>query len=301
MLTSVVLKGEFGAPTFTLKREGASPSDRYILKGIDGLGPPDLTPRIGNQFYDGGHYQGRRSEPRNLVMRIGLRPNYALNETVDQLRDALYASLVEGSDGDIWTMESQGLITVEAHDSVKSPRVVTGIIDKFETAYFSNEPDVQISILCPDPYWRDPDLQVLPLSGYIANIDYTGTKSVGFFTTILLNGEASSVRFTFDFDYTFRVTDSTTPFQAGDRIYIKSSLPSSFDQSEQGLESSPGPYVLKQPAASGQLFNIMDRVTRTSVWPKLKPGDNTIQITYEEDPPNYTFEKISYYITDCGV
>ena len=61
---------------------GLTPKDSLLLRKVTGLNPPDVNLFIGDYSRDGGTYQGRRVESRNVVLTIDLNPNPALGDTV---------------------------------------------------------------------------------------------------------------------------------------------------------------------------------------------------------------------------
>lgn len=139
--------------SFDLPIWGALPSDRYILKAADGLGPPEVDVSIATTLQQGGVYQGRRPQGREAVIRIGLNPDYAAGKTAAQLRSDLYALLTPRGDESIQIQMVDGNTVVAKTDCY---------IKKFETVPFSKETEVQITFGCPDPYLEAPDLLTLP-------------------------------------------------------------------------------------------------------------------------------------------
>jgi hypothetical protein len=299
MITSIVLSSaDSDMDDVELKVKSASSTDKYILKGVDGLGPPDINARTGSQYYDGVIYKGRRSELRNVVIRIGLKPNYALGESVSQLRDDLYAQILEGENGEITdNFDNEGLFTITVNDSIKGARILRGAVEKFEVALFSNEPEVQLSILCPYPYLIAPNLVTVTVNGLSSNINYLGTKRVGFLTEILVTGTTPNI--TLQEDPSFSITDDVEPFLAGDKVYIKSSLPTIFENVNFDIVNRPGPFAMKLPAGSPTFIDLMDAVDLGSIWPKFNRGMNTVEIPTPS--PSYQISKIYYYVTDWGV
>ena len=65
-----------GDETVDLPITQVSPSDKFILKDISGLGPPDVLVNIGTTTYPQGVYQGSKPQPRQMIATIGLNPDY---------------------------------------------------------------------------------------------------------------------------------------------------------------------------------------------------------------------------------
>ena len=66
------------------------PSQGFIVRNIEGLGPVKAT-LVSTSFanMDGGQYHSSRREPRNIVLTLGLEPDYAMMSVAD-LRKQLY-------------------------------------------------------------------------------------------------------------------------------------------------------------------------------------------------------------------
>lgn len=82
---------------------GAAASDRFILKGVDGLGPPDVDVAISNGFY-----QGRKARDREIEIKIGLNPDYTVGERPANLRNEIYSMLTPSADEDYVIVTLQG-------------------------------------------------------------------------------------------------------------------------------------------------------------------------------------------------
>src|SRR4051794_8917947 len=72
-------------------------TDKYLLKSVDGLGPPEVDVSIAPTLNGPGVYKGRRPQSRQIVALIGLNPDYNDGETASDLRSALYGMLTPGA------------------------------------------------------------------------------------------------------------------------------------------------------------------------------------------------------------
>lgn len=163
-------------------------SGGYIVEEIEGLDPVKTTVSTSSfATLDGTQYQASRREARNIVMKLGYEPNYAIGESVQTLRSRLYGFLMPKSFVKLRFYISTGL-TVD----------IDGMVESFETSLFSKEPQVSISIICFDSDFYDPtpitvDLTATPPgSGITETINYAGTIETGvlvsFKTNRALNG-----------------------------------------------------------------------------------------------------------------
>lgn len=146
MLTQVVAERRRQFPTavedsFTF--DFVTPGE-YLVKDIDGLGQPKSNVGIFNVTNDpGGVFLGSKSEPRNIILTIELKPQFGSGSTISSLRQDLKKVFMPGqavylalTDSEIGIVEIDG--AVESHDPV----------------IFSDSPEVRISIVCPYPYYR---------------------------------------------------------------------------------------------------------------------------------------------------
>lgn len=127
-------------PMLAIPLDGSS---GYVVKNIDGLGPVKATivtiPYVG---MDGGAYQTANVDMRNIVIKLGYNPSYVSSDPFGDLRRGLYPYLSPK----MW---------VEMHFISTSMEEVSivGYVESLEPSMFTAEPEVTISILCPDPYF----------------------------------------------------------------------------------------------------------------------------------------------------
>lgn len=236
---------------------GANPRDSLILKKITGLGPSDVDLFVGDYSRDGGTYNGRRVTKRNPVLYIKLNPNFANGETMDGWRDILYKAFmdpfVNGDD-----------VTIVFHDDIKPDRMITGYTEKFDGEVFEADTDVQISMICPDPYLRDvSETVVLPPEGVTGwqtvPFTYSGTAEAGFEVTILV--QATTTTLTLDNNGKQMVLTYAS-FQPDDTVYIN---------------TKPGERQIKLTRA-GVDYDILYALYSESPWLDLHSQSNNLQI-----------------------
>lgn len=195
-----------GLATIDLPIEGALPSDPYILKSADGLGPPEVDVTIADTLEGDGVYQGRRPQSREPVIRIGLNPDHGANQTASEMRSSLYGMLTPDA-SDIVKME------VIYNDSVVA--TTEGYIKKIEPAIFSQTPEVQITMACLRPYLEAPSVLYVTPGGTKAapEILNTGNARTGFHMEVVFNAAVSNWKITdaagnfLEFDYDFQAGD----------------------------------------------------------------------------------------------
>lgn len=161
-----------GLHAIDLPLVGVSGSDKFRLKSADGLDPVAVDVFISSTARQGGVYQGRQPQSRQLVFQIELHPDYYSGETVEQLRTKLYGMLTPGVDDIVVVQLMSDDVTVIAQTS--------GHVKNFQAALFSAEPLVQITIDCVDSYFKAPNqIDLTGLSKEIASLTNVGTAPSG--------------------------------------------------------------------------------------------------------------------------
>lgn len=232
---------------------GATIANKYIIKSISGLGPPDIDVVIGALATDGGVYQNRRVPQRNPVILMGFNPDYSTNETIDDLRDALYVAFLEPN-----PMSPQARVIL--HDSVKPDRFVNGYVEKLEISHFVKDPEVQISILCPDPYLKGDQASVVPDVADVISVNNPGTAPCGFQMEIQFTAPVSGFSLTRGAEVLMSIDYD---FESGDILL---------------LDTRMGSRLVRRQRA-GLWLNIIDKITVSNKWPTIIPGNDVISLS----------------------
>lgn len=125
-------------------------SSNLQITSIDGLDPVKVS--IASSSFaqlDGAQYQSSRRETRNIKLQISLRPDYN-GSTVRSLRQELYQYFMPKTEVNL------GFFMLD-ENGVRA----TGRVESFETALFTKDPAVDISIICFDPDFYDPAPEVM--------------------------------------------------------------------------------------------------------------------------------------------
>lgn len=138
MITSIAVKNTKGNTlTLTLKSPALS---GFFVSNIDGLGPVKATINETEALtLDGSTFNSARVGSRNIVLDLGFL-DYPTIEATRQISYTYFAlkSLVE-------------LTIVSDTKTVK----ISGYIESNEPVIFQSMETTSISIICPDPYFRD--------------------------------------------------------------------------------------------------------------------------------------------------
>jgi hypothetical protein len=231
-------------------------SNGYVVEDIKGLDPVKAT-LVSSSFaqMDGEQYHSSRREARNIVLTIGLEPDY-ITESVRDLRLRLYSYFMPKSAIRLRFYDSDGLV-VE----------ISGRVESLETPMFTREPKVDISIMCFDPDFVE--LTPVVVNGNTVSdntdtiIEYPGTVETGF--VLVLNVDRVLNEFTIYHrppDDSIRTLDFAAPLQAGDILTISTIVGSKFANLNRG----------------GTISSILYGVSPQSNWIQLEHGDNNLRV-----------------------
>lgn len=239
-------------------------SSGLIVKGLEGLDPVKAT-LVTSSFaqLDGEQYHSSRREARNIKIKLGLEPDYAIN-SVRELRNRIYSFFMPK------TEVSLRFIRYESFMSEIFMLDILGRVETCETPLFTEEPEVDISLMCFDPDFYDPvpiSINGLSTSGLTETpIVYDGTVETGMVFRLYLDRDLSE--FTIyhrPSDGTFRTLDFSAPLIAGDTLTISTIV---------GAKS-----VIRTRA--GVDTSLLYSLSPQSNWLEFLPGDNYIRVYVE--------------------
>lgn len=254
-----------------LKIANTTPTDPYILKGVDGLGPPPVDVYISQTLTQGGVYKGRRPTNREVTLLIGLNPDYVLNQVASDLRSTLYAMLAPNI-GDYVFIQ---LMT----DSTTIHSQIYGYVKNFDINQFSAEPEVSITIACVKPYFEAPaKVTTLPTGKGAFTITNQGNAPVG------LNMEL-----TFTANYPSGVKIALVqPYTAQGELHVQTTYSIKTGDKLQ-LNTIPGQRFLHViRATDGVDVNIINTMTADSEWIMLPGGSSNNDFTIDHTGFNWT-------------
>ena len=186
----VVYEGDEGLETYTLPVLTATAKSSVIVRKVTGLEPPTNSLFVGEYSRDGGTYQGRRTQVRNVVITVDLNPSPALGQTVSSLRQELYRIFM---DPQVESEYVQLVLTLVDGSEL----YVIGYTETIESEIFGVETSMQISMVCPDPFIRDSVGTVLYNETGTWKITppfaYLGTAKSGFETQLQVDSAVSRI------------------------------------------------------------------------------------------------------------
>lgn len=231
-------------------------SNGFAVENIQGLDPGKAT--ITSSPYakkSGGRFQSSRRETRNILLLIGLEPDY-VNHTVRDLRTQLYSYLMPENQIFLRFYDSDGL-TVN----------IEGRVESFEIALFSQTPAVYVSILCFDPDFTALDSILISRNTVASSteflVEYDGTAETGI--NFVLNVDRSLTEFTIYHRGPDNVTtslDVAATMASGDVVTINT------------VVGSKSITLLR----ASVLSSLMYAMPPESEWTTLKQGDNHLRV-----------------------
>lgn len=229
------------------------------VKDIEGLDPVKASLKSSSfARIPGEQYQGSQREKRNIKISLGLNPD-PLTDSVKSLRNRLYQFLMPESEVSLRFVDDDG------------PNVdIDGVVETFETPLFSQEPAVDISIICFNPDFIDPTpgelIGTTVESTTESLIDYEGTVAVGF--EFIMHVDRTISEFTLYHrapDNTIRSIDFSAPLVAGDTLFIST------------VTGAKGATLTRLGSDSSILYGISPQ----SRWSQLMQGENYIRVYAE--------------------
>ena len=254
---------------------GPDVGNPYLLKGIAGTDAEEIIPMYYGQgtesrekFYD------MKMPARELTIRIGLNPNYALAQRPADLRDNLMRMI---------SSRRGGLIQIRLNDGAVPIAAISGFITKFIGPVTNKEPEAQITVRCDDPLFKSLSITQFITAGLDMDepnfVDPISTAPHGFyFHSTLLADTSSVIVYDASGDWEFNIDYD---FVAGDQIYFSSDLNNK--------------YIYR--VRSSVTLHLGDVLVQGSQWPILFPGENPFIISGHFA----TWNEVYWYETFWGI
>ena len=167
MLTTVKAYSAWqAAPALSLSEDGRAETDLIQIRNIDGLDP--VTAAIGTAPYgstDGEAFTGSSVLSRNIVLTLHPNPDWS-SWSPEALRRILYS----------YFMPKQA-VRLEFYSDDMPDLEIIGVVESLTANMFTSDPEIIVSIICPDPYFQTIDAIIL--SGSVGDdpldIEYNGS------------------------------------------------------------------------------------------------------------------------------
>jgi len=235
-------------------------SSGFRVANIEGLDPVKAT-LVSSSFAnnDGEMYQSSRRETRNIKFNIELDPYPESGDTVRDLRKKLYR---------LFMPESEVRLTFRLEEGLDVD--IVGRVESCETDHFSQDPAVDISIICFDPDFYDPT-PVVESDGMLTSnvnstfIAYDGTVEVGAVITLgplVADIPDFALYHTLPNDEVRTLEFDNVPLETGDVLVIST------------VPGSKGVTLTRAGTSSSALYGVSPQ----SNWITLEPGDNQLKL-----------------------
>lgn len=266
-----------------------------IVQSIEGLGPAKATINTGETAtMDGSLFNSARASNRNIVITLALM----FAPTVEDSRQKIYK---------YFPVKKRIRLDFETD---RRSVYTYGYVESNEPAIFSSQETVQISVICPDPFFYDInptmvgfysieplfefpfsneslsdsmlELSRLRLDSRI-NLSYSGDSDTGLKIVIHFSGSVKNVRlYNLTSGHSISInTDKVSDISGealknGDEIHI----------------STISGDLYAKLLRDGQFSNIIGSLEKNSDFFKVSNGDNTIAFTVDEGENNLTINFI---------
>lgn len=264
-----------GAQSVDFPLEGVDESGPFVLKGAEGLGPPDITVRMARTVFQKATYQGKSPNLRQIIVLVGLQPDWDEGQTAEELRTELYTLL---------TPRYGQMVRAEIVHNGVVQAYAQGQISKMEPAIFTKDPAVQITLDCDYGYLLGPDyVGQQPAQRTVGGIrafdvKNEGTAPAGFLAGFILRANVGNSLVLSDEDPRGqRMQIDGINWIAGDRFVI---------------DTRPGSRGVWRGPNGGALVSALNNMNAgVSEWLELYGGDNTLLLntTAFDWDPTYNF------------
>lgn len=213
MLTSIQLREEDNTTLFSLPVGVPSSSNPFFISNVDGLGP--VRAAVTTSPYaisDGAIFQHAGVGIRNIVLTVEIKPSSAVGVDIADHRETLYHYLPP--------KREVNLVLVKNNFSGGNADVlkIKAFVESNEPTIFSNDSSVQISLICPDPYFSAYTPVLINGSlGESLDVSSFGSAPSGFLFDITLTKALSSISIEPGFEDPVVFTQRLL---AGDRLRI---------------------------------------------------------------------------------
>jgi hypothetical protein len=252
-----------GATSVDFPIIGADASGPFVLKSVEGLGPPEINVRMARTVLEKALYQGKSANLRQIIALVGLQPDWDEGQTPEELRTQLY-SLLTPRYGQMVKAQIINNGTVQAF--------AQGQISKLEAAIFTKDPAVSITLDCDYGYLLSPNTVTQAPAQRTVNTDQRafdvandGTAPAGFILDMVLRANVDSPLVLKDSAAGGqRISVKGIDWKAGDRLVI---------------DTRAGSRGVWRGAGGGALVSVLNNLDADiSEWMQLYAGDNTLII-----------------------
>lgn len=248
----------------------------YQVVDVEGLEPPKATLSTNAVAgMDGQKFKSSKLEMRNLVLTI------KINGDIETNRIHLYNYFGTGKWCKIYYSNESRNVFIE------------GYVETIECPLFTMNQQMQISIVCPDPYFKSMQIIYADISKVFANFEFPfeieaegiefSSTDMGRITSILNNGESETGLIITITALDHLLNPAITIYNVDTGEYLK--LYMSVDEGDViVINTNKGSKSIKR-IRNGVTSNIINNLDGASTWLQLKTGLNkfTYSTAYDND------------------
>lgn len=251
--------------------------DPLQIRDMQGLGPVKATINTTQIAQRGTTYVGSNSGNRNIVLIIGFNPDW-VNYTVASLREKVYG----------YFMPEQP-VTLRIFRDDGPPVEIDGYTESCEPNIFSQDPEMQISVICPQPDFIAVSPSVVEGTADVDPVttDFTAVSTIP--TTALLEVTAAEGDET---TYDGKITFERTTLAPGSEIFTVTGTVA--DAITTKIDSKIGDKTALVDYGPEQT-NLLNTMTPDSVWPRITPGTNKVRVILESVAGVPKHWKLTYF------
>ena len=300
MIKSVTVTNHLG-DSLTIKL-GDSAETGFLIKNIDGLGPVKASINTTDIVTgDGSYFNSARVDERNIVFTFILTDA----STIEEARLLAYKMFPVKRNINLLFETDTRNVKIEGYVESNSPDI------------FSKQETVQVSVICPDPFFRSTEDSSVTFDGIeslfefpfsnegeedeivlgeieqtkLRSILYKGDEDTGIVFSLHALGEVSQIAIynvetrqaiKIDTDLLMRLTGQK--ISAGDDIIINTN------------KGSKSVTLIR----AGEHYNIFNCINRDADWLTLSQGINTFAYTAKSGTENLLME-MDYYLRYGGI
>lgn len=238
------------------------PSDDPVhIRNIDGLNPvkADITTTPSGTSR-GETKQGSSTGKRNIVITLGLNPDWSV-ETMSSLRQRLYSYFM-----------TEAWVKLRFYSDEMATVDIEGTVESCDPNIFSQDPEMQISIINEKPDFIDIDATI-----YHGTVDDDGETwmEIAYDGTVSSGLELRVDRSVETVAYSGSITISVQNFKG---IQVITVNPATVDTLNSYKMSSVQGHkrVQLEALADGAITNLLKGMS--GVWPELQPGENLVNV-----------------------
>lgn len=254
-------------------------NDPVQVFNVEGLGP--VKADISSTPFATGRgelYQGSSTGKRNVVLTLGLNPDW-VDQTIASLRQLLYRYFMPEE----W-------VKMRFFSDHMPTCDIEGYVESFEPNIFSKDPEIQVSVICPKPDFLETDATILTGTvddGTIETVfEYLGTVETG----LELRVDATPTHANYAGDLTVSNTAYAIP-----QVYKLQAITINALKYFKLSSVRNAKRVQNISVADGSPTNLLAKVTKESVWPVIKPGENVFTLAAATSGQEWTLAYFNRY------